>query len=285
MKTIVIKIYFDIYHMASEIDFNEIYNLVKSWDLQEFLIDPIPNPVPDQMSENIQFNPFLDLRINDVYATVVHLVALEYIDINNLKGSKIDFGCGEGASTYVLKQYGSNLTALEIFPAFAESGIDVGTLSPEDTHVGDGFVYLDNLAETSPESVDLVSAFRITANFPIGKLYNCAQKVLKVGGQMLVTGQSDAEEVLEAFSFLGKLVYNISEDCLIYTKTEDTRDHFLSGHLASSTFYPTDTASFLKVADVPINYKIDIGKLTSSYTGAKTEPVYTGIENELIKYV
>ncbi len=285
MKTIFIKIYFDIYHMSSEIDFDEIYNLVKSWKLKESLIDPKHNPVPDQTSENTQFNPFLDLRINNVYATVMYLVDLGYIDISNLKGSKIDFGCGEGASTYVLKQYGSDLTALEIFPPFVEAGINIGTLSQEKTHICDGFVYLDNLAETSPESVNLVSAFRITANFPIGRLYNCAQKVLKVGGQMLVTGQSDAQEVLEAFSFLGKLVYNTSEDCLIYTKTEDTRDHFLSAHLASSTFYPIDTASFFKVADVPINHKIDIGKLTSSYAGVKTEPVCTGIGNELIKYV
>lgn len=164
-------------------------------------------------------DPATDLRVRTVADNLAALLCLGNIDVENLRGNVIDFGCGSGGSTHVLKQYGGNVIGLDLSSGMIKHAIEQGILTPETAFVCDGFKYLDE--EVEPESIDLLTAFLIMHDFSIGKLYQSAQRVLKFGGQLIVSGLYDAQSLIEEHAYLGELQDKAPGDiCLICTKSD-----------------------------------------------------------------
>jgi SAM-dependent methyltransferase len=161
-------------------------------------------------------NEFNVCRAKDVASALAVLLYNDLIKIQNLRGKIIDFGCGSGASSHVLKQYGGNVVGVDNNHNGVKQAIKEGILTSESSYIGDGFEYLNE--KVQPASIDLLSAFRIMRDLPIMHLYDCANRVLKRGGQLLITGQYDSNVLIKELSYLGKFMECISEDCLIYTK-------------------------------------------------------------------
>jgi len=185
----------------------------------EVLGDGITNPpskiiLPDSVPRE-GLNEFVDLRVESVATTLSLLLFQNYLNIGNLEGEVIDFGSGVGASAHVLRQYGGNVVGLELSDILIKQVIEQGILTPENAIVGDGFKYLDE--KVNPASIDLVAAFRITKDFPIQKIYDASKRIFKPGGQLLITGQTDAKSLMEEYEHLGQIKQGLHEDSIIYT--------------------------------------------------------------------
>jgi SAM-dependent methyltransferase len=155
-------------------------------------------------------------RTKDVANVLAILLFEGLIEIKNLRGGVVDFGCGAGSSAHVLKQYGGRVTGVDIDPNNIQCAITQGILSPDTSYKGDGFEYLTQ--EVKPSSIDFLSAFMIVSQLNVGDLYGCSDRVLKHGGQLLVTGMTDSEPNIDKYSWIGKTRDCLSEYCLIYTK-------------------------------------------------------------------
>lgn len=215
--------------MSNKINWNKLKELIESTDSSKVPKDldyskPMDDKRPSVTSEIItasgiprdHLNPFVNARVEDIANTLAILLYNGLIDIQNLKGKVIDFGCGVGASAHVLKQYGGDVVGLELNPKRIEDVIQQGILPAEKTYVGDGFEYLDQGVE--PNSVNLVATFRIMNDFPLQRLYESAQRILRPNGQLVVTGQTDAEALIKSYQHIGRIHDGLSEHCLVYTK-------------------------------------------------------------------
>jgi len=171
---------------------------------------------PSEIPKRFIRDPWIRERIDDVANTLAMLLKNEMIAVQNLRGEVIDFGCALGQSAYVLKQYGGYVVALDINPGFIKMAIDEGLLTPDSAYVCDGFEYLGR--SVPPNSINLLAAFRIMDDFPIARFYQSGQKVLKSGGQLLVSGHSDARPTIETHKELGEVRDCSGEFCLVYTK-------------------------------------------------------------------
>ena len=124
-------------------------------------------------------------RAQDIEQIMALLIMRGSINPDNLEGTVVDFGMGTGPGAYVLRQYGGNITGVDSSENSVQIAIEEGILPKERALVQDGFEYLRSL---QPQSLNLVAAFMMHGGFPEEKLYNESQRVLKSGGQLLVTG-------------------------------------------------------------------------------------------------
>ena len=119
----------------------------------------------------------------------------------------------------MLKHYGSHVIGVDISKVGLDRAVRYGILSSEDAIHEDGFTYLGKQLD---ESLYLVTAFRIMSGFPVGRLITESQRVLKRGGQLLVTATLDGREDLLRVASSGKLYTGIAPGAeatqFVYTK-------------------------------------------------------------------
>ena len=124
-------------------------------------------------------------RAKDIEQIMALLIMRGSINPDNLEGAVVDFGMGTGPGAYVLNQYGGNVTGVDSSESGVQRAIEEGILPRERALVQDGFKYLRSL---QPDSLNLVAAFMMHKGFPHERLYQESQRVLKSGGQLLITG-------------------------------------------------------------------------------------------------
>lgn len=124
-------------------------------------------------------------RAQDIEQIMALLIIRDSINQDNLEGTVVDFGMGTGPGAYVLNQYGGNITGVDSSESGVQIAIEEGILPRERALVQDGFEYLRSL---QPDSLNLVAAFMMHKGFPHERLYQESQRVLKSGGQLLITG-------------------------------------------------------------------------------------------------
>jgi len=124
-------------------------------------------------------------RAQDIEQIMALLIMRGSINPDNLEGTVVDFGMGTGPGAYVLNQYGGNITGVDSSESGVQRAIEEGILPRERALVQDGFKYLRSL---QPDSLNLVAAFMMHKGFPHERLYQESQRVLKSGGQLLITG-------------------------------------------------------------------------------------------------
>ncbi|MDD5649890.1 MAG: methyltransferase domain-containing protein [Candidatus Nanoarchaeia archaeon] len=124
-------------------------------------------------------------RARDIEQIITLLIMNGSINPDNLSGNVVDFGMGTGPGSYVLKQYGGNITGVDSQEVGVKIAIEEGILPKEKALVQDGFEYLRSLQS---QSLDFLAAFMMNEYFPSERLYQESQRVLKSGGQLLITG-------------------------------------------------------------------------------------------------
>ena len=124
-------------------------------------------------------------RAQDIEQIMALLIMRGSINPDNLEGTVVDFGMGTGPGAYVIKQYGGNITGVDSSASGVQRAIEEGILPRERALVQDGFEYLKSL---QPDSLDLVAAFMMHRGFPHERLYQESQRIMKSGGQLLITG-------------------------------------------------------------------------------------------------
>lgn len=124
-------------------------------------------------------------RAKDIGQIMALLIMRGSINPDNIEGTVVDFGMGTGPGAYVLNQYGGNITGVDSSESDVQRAIEEGILPKERALVQDGFEYLNGLR---PASLDFVAAFMMRSGFPHERLYQESQRVLKLGGQLLITG-------------------------------------------------------------------------------------------------
>ncbi len=124
-------------------------------------------------------------RAKDIEQIIALLIMRGSVNPDNLGGTVVDFGMGTGPGAYVLNQYGGNVTKVDSSISGVQKAIEEGILPRDRALVQDGFEYLRGL---QPESLDFVAAFMMHRGFPHERLYLESPRVLKSGGQLLITG-------------------------------------------------------------------------------------------------
>ena len=124
-------------------------------------------------------------RAQDIEQIMALLIMRGSINPDNLEGTVVDFGMGTGPGAYVLNQYGGNVTGVDSSESGVQRAIEEGILPRERVLIQDGFEYIRSL---QPDSLNLVAAFMMHKGFPHERLYQESQRVLKSGGQLLITG-------------------------------------------------------------------------------------------------
>ena len=130
-------------------------------------------------------NRFTTARANEIEQLVALLIMRDLINPDNLEGAVVDFGTGFGAGAYILNQYGGTVTGVDSLESGVQRVIEEGILPADRALVKDGFEYLGSL---QPASINFIGAFMMQNEFPHRKLYRESQRVLKPGGQLLITG-------------------------------------------------------------------------------------------------
>ncbi len=124
-------------------------------------------------------------RAKDIEQTMALLIMRGSVNPDNLEGNVLDFGMGTGPGSYVLNQYGGKVTGVDSSESGVKRAIEEGILPADRVLVQDGFEYLDGL---QPASLDFIGAFMMHRGFPHERLYRASERVLKSGGQLLITG-------------------------------------------------------------------------------------------------
>jgi SAM-dependent methyltransferase len=124
-------------------------------------------------------------RAKDIEQIMALLIMRGSVNPDILEGNVLDFGMGTGPGSYVLNQYGANVTGVDSSESGVKRAIEEGILPADRALVQDGFKYLEGL---QPASLDFLGAFMMHSGFPHERLYQASERVLKSGGQLLITG-------------------------------------------------------------------------------------------------
>ena len=124
-------------------------------------------------------------RSKDIEQIMALLIMRCSVNPDNLEGNVLDFGMGTGPGSYVLNQYGGNVTGVDSSESGVKRAIEERILPAERALVQDGFEYLGGL---QPAGLDFIGAFMMHSGFPHERLYRASERVLKSGGQLLITG-------------------------------------------------------------------------------------------------
>jgi len=147
-------------------------------------------------------------KAKDIEQIMALLIMRELVNPDNLEGNVVDFGMGTGPGAYVLKQYGENITGVDSSGWGVQIAIEEGILPRDRALVKDGFDYLSGL---QPGSLDFIGAFMMYLGFPHARLYQESQRVLKTGGQLLITGglvelENELQRTLGRYGKLEKVI-------------------------------------------------------------------------------
>lgn len=142
-------------------------------------------------------NVFIASRVRDLEQLIALLIMRGSINPDNLEGDVLDFGTGTGAGAYILKQYGGNVTGVDIYKEIIATTVKEGILPQERAIVKDGFQYLAGL---EAGSLDFISAFMMQCEFPFERLYSEAKRVLRPSGQLLITvSRTESKDELQRY--------------------------------------------------------------------------------------
>ena len=130
-------------------------------------------------------NVLTTFRAKDIGQIMALLIMRGLVNPDTLEGNVVDFGMGTGPGAYVLNHYGGNITGVDPSETLVQTAIEEGILPKDRALVQDGFAYLNGL---QPASLDFIGAFMMCHRFPHVKLYEESERVLKSGGQLLITG-------------------------------------------------------------------------------------------------
>ena len=172
------------------------------------------------------FDTYVEFRVQDIEQIIALLIVNNSINPDNLAGDVVDFGTGTGAGAYVLKHYGATIKAVDVPRRGLETALEQGLLTPDQIVEGDGFEYLATLPD---QSRNFIAAFMMPRGFPHRHLYHQAQRILKTGGQLLITGgklelQGELKTVLGSYGKIESLTTirgdkTLGSVAFTYTKT------------------------------------------------------------------
>ena len=145
-----------------------------------------------------------------------HKIVNEWMKQQDLKNKIIvDLACG--SCTWNVNKF--DVIGVDILKVGLDKAGKYGILSSKDAIHEDGFTYL---GKQPNESLDLITAFRIMSGFPVERLITESQRVLKKGGQLLVTATLDGREDLLRVASSGKVYTGIAPCAeatqFVYTK-------------------------------------------------------------------
>ena len=165
------------------------------------------------------FDVYTSSRVKSLENLMAAMIIHDGINPDNLEGEAVDIGTGGGEGAHVLKHYGSHVIGVDILKVGLDKAGKYGILSSKDAIHEDGFTYL---GKQPNESLDLITAFRIMSGFPVERLITESQRVLKKGGQLLVTATLDGREDLLRVASSGKVYTGIAPCAeatqFVYTK-------------------------------------------------------------------
>ncbi|MBI2663280.1 class I SAM-dependent methyltransferase [Candidatus Woesearchaeota archaeon] len=133
-------------------------------------------------------------RIRDIRLTIDEILEGRILSPKNLDGKVLDCFSGSGAGVYVIKQFGGEVV-----------GVELDSSAIEEIKNGDGlnivcgscFWYLNNLER---ESLDLITNFAVPEYFDLSEFHELAKKIIKVGGQIIITSGYETREKMRRLS-------------------------------------------------------------------------------------
>jgi len=203
-----------------------------------------------RMAESFDgLNVFTTSRAKDIEQILMSLIMGGSMNPDNLEGNVVDFGMGSGPGSYILNQYEGNVTGVDLSEVGVKTAIEEGILPADRALVQDGFKYLRGV---KPASLDFIGAFMMHSGFSYKRLCQEAQRALKLGGQLLITGGLTElkDELQGTVGKYGKVeeVTTVIEDTILrnvaFTYTNKQNPHLKINQILEEDFSPTPTLKF-----------------------------------------
>ena len=155
------------------------------------------------------YKPALEARVADVELKISKLVQEELLREENLKGRVIDLCVGYGGSYRAFGRFSSDVTGVEPRKELADALVEYGIVPEKKLFV---MTPLDYLESQEAAGFNLIAGLLLSRVYmsQMRELYEKSLRLLKVGGQLLLTTEKDTlplKQVMELEKML-----NISEN-------------------------------------------------------------------------
>lgn len=147
--------------------------------------------IPDNDPSLKLFDSSQKITLREVTNLLEFLLSRDYLDVSQIRGEVLNWGCSSGGESYIFRKNGANVTAIDEKPERIARLLKAEILPEDRAIVGDGIEYLGN---TPDDTYGLITAFMFTT-FSLNlrwyelltNFYKESNRAIKPSGRILIT--------------------------------------------------------------------------------------------------